>query len=221
MSAAMDPRAPNLDVYVVTSSGLWPGRGHRDVAIAAIEGGASAVQLRAPELDSDHTAAVRLAAELAARCCRAGVLFVVNNRIDVAIESGADGAHVGQGDDPGRARERLGPERVLGVSVEDPEQARAAEATGADYLAVTVWATPTKPEARPVGLEGLRTIAGATALPVLGIGGVGPANAEEVIAAGAAGVAVVSAVGSAPDPEAATRGLAETVRAAKAGRATG
>jgi thiamine-phosphate diphosphorylase len=215
---SVEGRAPSLDVYVITSAGLWPGRGHRDVALAAIQGGATAVQLRAPELEEDHAAIVRLASELAARCCQAGVLFIVNNVLDVAIESMADGLHLGQGDDPAGGRMRLGPERVLGVSVDDADQARAAEAAGADYLAATVWATQTKPEAKPVGLEGLRAIAGATRLPVVAIGGVRAANAGEVLAAGAAGVAVVSAVGAAVDPVAATRELVETVRTSKAGR---
>jgi thiamine-phosphate pyrophosphorylase len=213
--------ALNLGLYVVTSAGLWPGRGHRDLALAAIEGGATAVQLRAPELESDHPAAIRLAAELAARCCRAGVLFVVNDWIDVAVESGADGVHVGQSDGPERARDRLGPDRVLGVSVEDPGQAHVAEAAGADYLAVTVWATATKPEARPIGLDGLRAIVGATDLPVVGIGGIKPGNAGDVLAAGAAGVAVVSAVGAAEDAVAATRDLASAAATATAHRRAG
>src|SRR5438128_3906932 len=139
MSAAMDPRAPNLAVYVVTSTGLWPGRSHRDVAIAAIEGGASAVQLRAPELEPDPASLRPLASELAARCCQAGRLFVVNNLVDLAIETDSGGVHLGQRDDPRNARRRLGPGRVLGVSVDDPLQARAAEDAGADYLAVTIW----------------------------------------------------------------------------------
>jgi thiamine-phosphate diphosphorylase len=213
----MDRRALNLDVYVLTSL-LWPDRTHRDVAIAAIEGGATAVQLRAPELESEPAVEVRLAAELAARCCQVGVLFIVNNVVDVAIESGADGVHLGQEDEQAGVRARLGPDRVLGVSVEDPDQARAAEEAGADYLAATVWSTPTKQEARPVGLEGLHAIADATRLPVVGIGGVDATNAERVLAAGAAGIAVVSAVGAAPDPVRATRELMVVVRAAKAGR---
>jgi thiamine-phosphate pyrophosphorylase len=135
----------------------------------------------------------------------------VNDRIEVARASGAGGAHVGQGDEPERARERLGPDRVLGVSVRTPADAAAAEAAGADYVAVTVWATATKPEAEPEGLDGVARIAAATALPVVGIGGIGAANARQVLDAGAVGVAVVSAVGAAPDPVEAVRHLADTV----------
>ena len=208
--------ALRLDVYVITSAGLRPGRGHREVGLAAIEGGASALQLRTPDLEDDPPAMIAVAAELAARCREAGVLFVVDNLVDVALASGGAGVHVGQDDDPSATRARLGPERVLGMSVGDPAQARAAEAAGADYLGVTVWATATKREARPVGLEGLRAIAEATPLPVVGIGGIKAGNVAEVLAAGASGVAVVSAVGGAPDPVAATRELVEAVQAFKA-----
>ncbi len=206
----MSARRLALDVYVVTSAGLVPGRSHVDVAMAAAAGGASAVQLRAPELgDEDLLAAAR---ELASRLRKWGILFIVNNRVEVAVASGAGGVHLGQGDRPGEARGRL-EDLVLGVSVESSEQAHAAEEAGADYLAVTVWATETKREARPVGLEGLREIVAATSLPVVGIGGVNESNARDVIAVGASGVAVVSAVGAAPDPVAATRALVESVRA--------
>jgi len=206
----MPHRGLALDVYVVTSAGVVPGRGHREVALAAAEGGAAAVQLRAPELPDDEL--FRLARELAPRLRERGVLFVVNDRVDVAVASGAHGVHLGQGDlPPGKAGGL--DDLVLGISVDSAEQATAAERLGADYLGVTVWATTTKPEARPVGLEGLRRIVEATPLPVVGIGGVNATNASEVIAAGAGGVAVVSAVGAAPDPVAATRGLVEAVRA--------
>jgi thiamine-phosphate pyrophosphorylase len=102
---------------------------------------------------------------------------------------------------------------VLGISVATPEQADAAERAGADYVGVTVFATPTKPDAVPIGLDGLRAIVEATSLPVVGVGGIDPSNAPEVLAAGAAGIAVVSAVGAAPDPVKATQELVELVRA--------
>ncbi len=202
----VDPRS--LRVYVLTSSGSVAGRGHREVASAAIAGGATAVQLRAPELDD--AALTRLAGEIAGECRAAGALFVVNDRVAVAANVGA-GAHVGQDDDPGCARAVLGPDAALGVSVSTPEEARAAEVARADYLGVTVWATPTKPEARPRGLDGLRGIVEATDLPVVGIGGIDADNAREVLGAGAAGICVVSAVGGAPDPERATRALVQAV----------
>ncbi|HEV8572369.1 MAG TPA: thiamine phosphate synthase [Actinomycetota bacterium] len=204
-----------LDVYVVTSAGRVPGRGHADVALAAASGGADAVQLRAPELSDDDLLAV--ARELAPYLRTRGVLFVVNDRVGVALQSGAEGVHLGQ-DDLSDLESARGGRLVLGISVESPDQARVAEKSGADYLGVTVWATATKPEARPVGLEGLRAVVAATALPVVGIGGVDPSNAAQVIGAGATGVAVVSAVGAAPDPVAATRALVELVGAEKHAR---
>jgi thiamine-phosphate pyrophosphorylase len=195
-------------VYVLTSSGLVPGRSHRDVAEAALAGGATAVQLRAPELTDARLEA--LAGELAERCREAGALFVVNDRVAVAGSVGA-GAHVGQGDDPGSAREVLDPTAVLGVSVSTTDEARAAEVAGADYLGVTVWATPTKPEAEPRGLDGLRTIAREISLPVVGVGGIHAGNVADVLEAGAAGIGVVSAVGAAPDPVRATETLVDAV----------
>jgi thiamine-phosphate pyrophosphorylase len=206
----LDPRS--LGVVVVTSAAL-AGRGHLDIASAALEGGATALQLRAPELDDE--ALLPLASLLSARCREAGVLFVVNDRVDVAIASGADGVHVGQDDDPAHARGRLGSGRalgrVLGISVGGPEEAEAALRAGADYLGVTVWATTTKPEARPRGLEGVREVAAATPLPVVGIGGITTENAASVLRAGAAGVAVISAVAAAADPVEAVRALRRAV----------
>ena len=200
-----------LDLYVVTTGTLVSGRAHGEVAAAALEGGATAVQLRAPELSDDRL--LPLATSLAAMCGDAGVLFVVNDRVGVAVESGAAGAHVGQGDEVSGARARLGSERVLGVSVGTVDEARDAENAGADYLGVTVWSTDTKPEAVPVGLDGLRDVAAATALPVVGIGGIDAGNVRQVLAAGASGVAVISAVAAAPDPAEAVRELRSAIDA--------
>jgi thiamine-phosphate pyrophosphorylase len=199
-----------LRLYVVTSSGLVPGRTHLDVVRAAIAGGATAVQLRAPELGEREL--LPLATTAAAECRAAGVLFLVNDSIPLGLMSAADGVHLGQEDQPLGARGRIGTDLVLGISVDTPEQAVAAESVGADYLGVTVWATSTKPEARARGLDGVRTVAAATSLPVVGIGGIDAGNARAVLDAGAAGVAVVSAVGAAEDAVAATRALADATR---------
>jgi thiamine-phosphate pyrophosphorylase len=199
-----------LEVYVVTSAAFASGRDHRDVAAAAIEGGATAIQLRAPELPDDEL--LGEAEEIADVCHCAGVLFIVNDRVEVSIASGADGVHVGQDDDPAVVRRRLGPDRILGVSVGTLTHVNQAELAGADYLGVTVWATPTKPDAVPRGLEAFRDIAIATALPVVGIGGIFASNGTLVLDAGAAGLAVISAVAAAPDPVAATRELAGVVQ---------
>ncbi|MGZ8662462.1 MAG: thiamine phosphate synthase [Actinomycetota bacterium] len=207
MGTRLDPHT--LRVYVVTSGTLVPGRGHREIAAAAIEGGATAIQLRAPELDD--VALLPIAREIVDACRDAGVLCIVNDRVGVAMLAGADGVHVGQGDAPEAARASLGPDRVLGISVRDADQARAAAAAGADYLGVTVWSTATKPEAVARGLDGLSTVAGVSPLPVVGIGGIDATNAAEVIHAGAAGVAVISAVVAATEPVTATRALRDAV----------
>ena len=209
--ALSDPGA--LRVYVVTSS-AFHGRSHREIAQAAIRGGATAIQLRAPELGDRVLAS--LAADLARTCREAGVLFLVNDRPDIAAAVGADGAHVGQGDDPERARAVLGPRAVLGISVASPREGRRARELGADYLGVTVWPSATKADADAGGLERLDTVVRATDLPVVGIGGIDATNARDVLAAGAAGVAVSSAVAGAADPVDATRELAAAVRGAAA-----
>jgi len=205
--ARLEPRT--LDLYVVTTGTLVSGRAHGEIATAAVEGGATAVQLRAPELTDDRL--LPLATALARLCGDAGVLFLVNDRVEVAVACDASGAHVGHDQDPGEARRLLGPERILGVSVAGAEEARAAEAAGADYLGVTVWETSTKPEALAIGLEGIRVVAGATALPVVGIGGIDAGNARDVLAAGAAGIAVISAVATSDDPTQAVRELRASV----------
>ena len=199
-----------LEVYVLSWRTSAPGRDHSAILRAAIAGGASAVQLRAPELSDD--ALLPIAADLASACRAAGVLFIVNDRLDVAIASGADGVHLGQEDVVSDARARLGPGKVLGISVGTLEDVRAAELSEADYLGITVWSTATKPDAVPLGLEGFRRIAAATSLPVVGIGGIFSTNAELVLDAGAAGIAVISAVACAPDPIEATRALVGIVQ---------
>ena len=214
MTATGRDLAPRLAVYVVTSATPAPrARTHLDVVGAAVAGGATAVQLRAPELTDDELLPV--AVEAAAQCRHAGVLFVVNDRIGVAVAARADGVHLGQGDDIGEAAGRLLPGQVLGVSVRGPQDVAPALRAGADYLGATVWATTTKPEALPGGVEVLRAITAASRLPVVGIGGITVANAGEVIAAGAAGAAVVSAVACAPDPAEATRALVRAVATAR------
>jgi thiamine-phosphate pyrophosphorylase len=190
---------------IVTSGTLAPAHGHRALVHAALAGGATAVQLRAPELTDAEL--LPLAAELASLCSAGGVRFIVNDRLDVAVTSGADGVHLGQSDDLAGARERLGPGRILGISVAGAAQATAAASMGADYLGVTVWSTPTKPEARGRGTAGIREVLGSVTIPVVGIGGITRDNFREVLEAGASGIAVISAVAGQADPAAAARDL--------------
>ncbi|RAP42690.1 thiamine-phosphate diphosphorylase [Rhodovulum viride] len=199
-----------LAVYFVTPDGASP-----DLVMAAVRGGASMVQLRDKRAsDSDLVA---LARQLKPDLTRRGVPLIVNDRLAVVLASGADGLHVGQSDgDPRALRKALGPGRLLGLSVETLAQLDAIPAGSVDYLGVgPVHATATKPDhAAPLGVDGLGRIVSSTALPCVAIGGLGVADAAGVKAAGANGMAVVSAISAAPDPAAAARALAEAWRSA-------
>ncbi len=197
-------------IYVVTDPGA--PLAVIDQARAAARGGAWAVQLRDKTAsDADILAqAVQLMAELDPM----GVKLFINDRIEVAIASGAHGLHIGQGDgDPAEARRRIGAGRLLGLSIETLGQC-AAIPPGIDYIgAGPVRATASKPDhAAPVGMAGLARIAAASPVPVIAIGGIGPGDAAALKAAGAVGMAVVSAVTRAADPEAATRALCDEWR---------
>ncbi|MFN2305501.1 MAG: thiamine phosphate synthase [Paracoccaceae bacterium] len=176
-------------------------------ALAAACGGAWAVQLRdkhAPDRDL-----VDLARSLLAVLRPLGVKLIINDRLNVACVVDADGLHIGQGDgDPAQARARLGAGKLLGLSVETLAQgARVPDCV--DYIGIgPVRATATKPDhAAPVGMDGLAAIAARAQVPAFAIGGVGPGDARAIKAAGAVGMAVVSAITRATDPEAATRAL--------------
>ncbi len=165
--------------YVVTS------RDHLAVAREACRGGARVVQYR----DKEAPAARRLetALAIAAACRESGALFLVNDQLDIALLSGADGVKVGQDDVPaGEARRLLGPGKIIGVSCSSLAEALQAERQGADYLGVgAVIATPTKEDYPVLGLEGLRRIAAAVSVPVVAIGGVNLGNMADMKAAGA------------------------------------
>lgn len=186
----------------------------REQALAAARGGAGAVQLR--DKHARDVDLVDLARVLMADLRPFGVKLIINDRLEVALASGADGLHIGQGDgDPALARAGLGPGKLLGLSVETQAQG-AVVPSCVDYIGVgPVRATATKPDhAAPVGMDGLAAILAGANCPAFAIGGIGPGDARAVKRAGAAGVAVVSAIVRAPDPEAATRALYEEWRQA-------
>ena len=190
------------------------------LAMAALAGGADAIQLRAKALARSDL--VALGRRLAAACRARGALFFVNDDAAAALACGADGVHVGPGDSaPAEARRLLGTRGCVGVSVYTDEDLEQAEAARANYVAVgAVYPTTTKAIA-VVGLEAVRQLRARTGLPIIAIGGVDTANAAAAIAAGADGVAVISAVSGAAEPEAATRTLCARVGAALAVRAGG
>ena len=184
---------------------------------AVLAGGCRVVQLREKNLPPVELHS--LAEELKRRCREAGCLFIVNDRVDLALAVEADGVHVGQDDLPAReARRLLRPGMLLGVSIHDEDQARRARDDGADYVAVgSMFPTGSKPGFQLVGPELLRRVRPDIAVPLVAIGGITVDNVAEVIRAGADAVAVISAVCAAPDPAAAARSLMERIRAAGAG----
>ncbi len=203
-----------MRLVVITEPGE-SGRGHEEVARAALAGGCRAVQMRDKELSDREFA--RVAAGLKELCRRSSALFFVNDRVDVAAAVGSDGVHLGVEDvDVESARRLMPPGAIIGFSPEGLDEARAAVAAGADYLGVgPVFATPTKGDAGvPMGLEGLAPYVKAHVAPVIGVGGINAENAASVLEAGASGVAVVSAVTRAGDVQAATRALVSMLEGA-------
>ncbi len=200
--------APRLALHVLTDREWSRGRGMLEVAEAALQGGATVIQLR------DKTATTRVLVDegLALRRLtrRYGALLIVNDRVDVALAVEADGAHVGQDDMPAAlARRLLGPMRILGVSAGNLAEAEEAVAAGADYLGVgPIYATRGKADAGPAtGPVLLRSLAARYTTPLVAIGGITAQNADEVLHAGACGVAVITAVVNAEDIAGAARGL--------------
>ena len=219
-----------LSVYLLTDPALAAetGRSVVDIARAAMEGGVTALQLRAKEMDAREQ--WRVGKELRELAARHGVMFFVNDRVDLALALEADGVHLGEEDLPVAEARRLAdaagrPGLIIGFSTAVPAYARQAVVDGADYISVgNLFGTTRKPDAgAPVGTGPLAEIARAVKVPVIGIGGVAPENAARVIQAGGVGVAVISSIAASPDPAAAARELADAVAAAraKAGRATG
>jgi thiamine-phosphate pyrophosphorylase len=210
-SAAPDlaARLAAARLYVVTMASHAPAA-VAEVVRAACAGGAGVVQLR--RKDDQALEMLRLAERCRRITADAGALFVVNDRLDVAMACDADGVHLGQDDLPLAAARRIWPGRLVGRSTHSLDQAVQAEREGADYLGVgPVYATPTKPGRPAVGLEYVREAAAALRIPWFAIGGVDLDNLGGVLAAGARRVAVVRAVCEAADVERAARSLMAAV----------
>ena len=209
-------KAEEVSLYVVTDPELIGERRLEEVCEEALEAGVRVIQLR--DKQASTRSLIEQAVGLKQLAERFGATFLVNDRADVALESGAHGVHLGQDDMPlAEARKILGRHAVIGVSVQTPEEARAAEEGGADYLAANlVFETPTKTDVEgSIGLDGVRQLRAATQLPLVAIGGIKADNAASVVAAGANGVAVVSAVMAAKDVKQACRELLEAVEAGR------
>lgn len=203
----------NCSTYLVTQAS-HSARPTVEVVEAAIAGGVDVVQLREKGLSARERFTVGQRVRDLTR--EAGVTFLVNDRVDLARALGADGVHLGDDDLPVTvARDQLGPDAIIGRSVSTVDGARAAEREGADYLGVgAVFATDSKDvsgESAEIGVDRVRAIREAVSVPIIAIGGITVENAPEVVSAGADGVAVISAITQAADPEAATRELAAAV----------
>ena len=202
----MEPR--QLRLYAVTDR-AWARDTEgllRQVA-EAIDGGAGIVQLREKHLGQADFLAE--AERFVALCREKGAVSIINDNAEIAAQVGADGVHVGQEDlEAGRARELLGPDRLIGVSAHSVEEALAAQAAGADYLGIgAAFATGTKADATPISRETIRAITAAVDIPVVAIGGISRDNILELRNCGLDGVAVVSALFAQADVKAAAAEL--------------
>lgn len=206
----------NFDLYVITDEVISGGRSHAVVAQQAVLGGADIIQLRDKSMSCRDLVVV--GREIAGITRKAGAVFLVNDRLDVAIACGADGVHLGQNDiRVSSARQLAPPGFIIGVSVGTVEEAAGAEREGADYVALSpVFSTASKENAGPgYGLDRLREIRRAVSLPIIAIGGISRQNVKDVIAAGADGIAVISAVVASPDITGAAREIRGHVQESK------
>jgi len=207
------------DLYVITDETVGRGRSHAELAAQAVDGGADVIQLRdkrlpAPDLLEAATAIRKITRD-------SGALFIVNDHLDLALRVGADGVHLGAADIPlPEARSLSPPSFIIGASVGSVAGALRAEAAGADYVALSpTFATGSKSDAGPgLGLSVLSAIRVAVSVPLIAIGGINAGNVADVIAAGADGVAVISAVVGVDDLTAAARDLRARIAAAKQDR---
>ena len=200
---------------MILDRGAAGGRELGPLLDAVLAGGCRLVQLREKSLPPVELYPLALA--LRRRCREAGCLFIVNDRVDLALAVEADGVHVGQDDLPAReARRLLRPGMLLGVSTHDEIQARHARDDGADYVAVgSMFPTGSKPGFQLVGPELVKRVRPDIPVPLVAIGGITVNNVAEVIRAGADAVAVISAICAAPDPAAAARRFLEAIRGAR------
>lgn len=201
-----------MALYAVTDRTWLNGRTLTECVEEALAGGATCVQLR--EKEAPQAELVLRARALAPLCQKAGVPLIINDDVEAALAAKADGVHVGQSDAAcADARAKLGPDAIVGVSVQTVEQALAAQAAGADYLGVgAVFGTATKPDATDVGVEGLAAICAAVDIPVVAIGGLNAQTIPALANTGADGAAAVSALFAAPDIRAAAAELRATIR---------
>lgn len=209
----------DLRLYLVTDRPLALGRDIDWVVEEAVKGGVTMVQLREKDIDTRDFIALGL--KIKEKLAPLGIPFVINDRVDVALAVGADGVHIGQSDMPCEmARKLLGPDAIIGLSVENMEDIEAANQLDVDYVGISpVYLTPTKTDtAAAFGLDGVSRAAALSKHPTVGIGGMNLRTAADVMKAGADGIAVVSAIMSADSPAQASEALLREVTAGLEGR---
>jgi thiamine-phosphate pyrophosphorylase len=206
----------DLSLYLVLDPDLCQHHSMIETAREAVAGGATMVQVRHKLASTEDRIALGRGLMEALRGTHATV--IMNDDVTAAIESGVDGLHIGQGDmTPSLARARIGSELILGLSVNTEGAARLVDPAIIDYVGVgPVFATPTKPDhEKPLGFDGLAKVVAASPVPAVAIGGLKQEHVQQALAAGADGVAVVSAICGTPDPRQAARALHEHIRLAR------
>ena len=199
-------------LHVITDTLLQMRFSHVELTEMAIAGGADIIQFRSKSGSTREM--INAATQMKILCSRAGVPLIINDRVDIALAVGADGVHLGQDDFPiPVARKLLGPDAIIGGSAGDMEEAEKCLAEGADYIGVgPVYDTKSKTDAgEAMGIENLRIIAEKISLPIIAIGGITVSDMDELLNAGAHGVAVISSVCLSDDPEAAARRFRDTL----------
>lgn len=206
----------DLSLYLVTDRSLSLGRSVESIVGQAAKGGVTMVQLREKECSSREF--YNLAIKLKQYLKPFNIPLIINDRLDIALACDAEGLHIGQSDIPySIAREILGKEKIIGLSVESVQDALDANQTDVDYIGISpVFCTPTKTDTAPeLGLEGIRKIMSISKHPSVGIGGINITNAADILSSGANGIAVVSAIMSAKDPQQATIELKNIINSQK------
>ncbi|MHB8771180.1 MAG: thiamine phosphate synthase [Syntrophales bacterium] len=204
-----------VDLYPVTCERLSAGRSNLEVLEAAIRGGAKIIQLREKELPVRDL--YRMACAFRKITAEAGMLLIINDRVDIALAADADGVHLGQDDLPLSAARRIAPELLIGISTHTRAEALQAQSEGADYVNIgPIFPTATKEGVnRFLGPEAIPGIAARLEIPFTVMGGIGAANIVRVVGQGAHRVAVVTAVTMAVDMAAAVAALRETIRSSR------
>lgn len=201
-----------LQLYAITDRHWLNGRSLYEVVKESLDGGVTFLQLREKQLDEDHF--LEEAKKLQGLCSEYNVPFIINDNVEIALAINADGVHIGQSDmEMKEAREKLGPDKIIGVSAHTKEEALLAQAQGVDYLGVgAVFPTSSKDDAESVSYETLKAICEVVSIPVVAIGGITRENLHQLSGSGVSGISVISAIYAQSDIKEAARELKQCVQ---------